>query len=356
MIDKRLLIGEGAELILTKDHPSFKMVLDTVANSQQVLIATFNLSKENEELIGILKQLPKKVKVKLVTNIPGRWPRYYGEAKERARDAIRNYFLKLSVGNFKCDIEIYFNFENHAKLMITDHYGYIGSANFSKESSKNFEAGILISSKAKLREIETQFFEPIINSADRFFGGPTEILGLELLQYVKELKVISQLITEPNRRVIDEIRNDDLGHEIILHGKYMKELESILWTLEDCLTDMIHSIKMLDVTEPLRDVVLSLIKQVSGESTLLALADFNESNRIDTLFQGDPDNDGDNTDEIMQRAMENVAWEKETLHESAADELVTLTDELSQLCDDLDELAENIARLAKAEKQINNAD
>ena len=55
MIDKRLLIGEGAELILTKDHPSFKMVLDTVANSQQVLIATFNLSKENEELIGILK-------------------------------------------------------------------------------------------------------------------------------------------------------------------------------------------------------------------------------------------------------------------------------------------------------------
>ena len=60
--------------------------------------------------------------------------------------------------------------------------------------------------------------------------------------------------------------------------------------------------------------------------------------------------------EIMQRAMENAAWEKETLHESAADELVTLTDELSQLCDDLDELAENIARLAKAEKQINNAD
>lgn len=54
------------------------------------------------------------------------------------------------------DLNVYFNFENHAKLVMTDTIAYIGSQNFSDASQDKVELGFLVQDPYEIRQIKDQ--------------------------------------------------------------------------------------------------------------------------------------------------------------------------------------------------------
>lgn len=47
----------------------------------------------------------------------------------------------------------FFNLHNHAKIIVTENIVYIGSANFSNESAKSIETGVIIEDRDFFAEI-----------------------------------------------------------------------------------------------------------------------------------------------------------------------------------------------------------
>ncbi|MGL5559894.1 MAG: hypothetical protein ACRDC3_12185 [Paraclostridium dentum] len=84
----------------------------------------------------------------IITNIPNRQKSYIDKETEKsARKSIIKYINMLSYEKFIPHVSVYFNFENHAKIIITDENLYIGSQNYSYGSKNNIECGIISSNK-----------------------------------------------------------------------------------------------------------------------------------------------------------------------------------------------------------------
>ena len=50
---------------------------------------------------------------------------------------------KLKPEDIGGKVSVFFNFDNHGKIIMTNNVAYIGSSNFSEESKKNIEFGFI---------------------------------------------------------------------------------------------------------------------------------------------------------------------------------------------------------------------
>lgn len=155
--------NESVYLLITEGEYNFKEIIDILDHEigksefeieiHDIFITTYNLSLNNTELLDRLKKLQSRVKI--ITNIPGRFEKYNTElSKEEAKRKINAY---TSVFQGESNIEHFFNMGLHGKMIITDKIGYIGSANFSDQSSKSIEIGIIIKDQLVLDEIKSKF-------------------------------------------------------------------------------------------------------------------------------------------------------------------------------------------------------
>lgn len=161
------------ELVLTKDECGYQEVVDAFPTAAWVEVVTFNISANEDRLLEALRGLG--VPVRLIADIPGRLERYWGTSakakyiKENAAKAIQLYMGKLAPEDFGPLASISFCFANHAKIIITDTVGYVGSANFSEESEKNWEAGIIVRDGDSLKKI-SRFVDEIEKDSIRYYG------------------------------------------------------------------------------------------------------------------------------------------------------------------------------------------
>ena len=81
--------------------------------------------------------------------------------RDRARQTINGYLDALNPSNFATRIQTFFNFDNHCKLVATEALAYIGSANFSDESSDNWEAGFLIEGRELVEGVVDLIFNEV---------------------------------------------------------------------------------------------------------------------------------------------------------------------------------------------------
>jgi hypothetical protein len=84
-----------------------------------------------------------------------------GQVSARQREKMKDlkvrleaYWDNLNPENFECASKVYFCFENHAKALVVDDMAYVGSANFTEASAHNFEAGVLLTEKTEVDELE----------------------------------------------------------------------------------------------------------------------------------------------------------------------------------------------------------
>lgn len=123
----------------------YKDVIDDFTNAQYIDIITFNISQSQNSLLESLKQAGKRnIPIRLITNIPNRWPSYWGATvRNKAKDTIKIYQRKLKPESIGKLANIFFKFNNHGKIILTNNIVYWGSANFSDESARNYECGTL---------------------------------------------------------------------------------------------------------------------------------------------------------------------------------------------------------------------
>lgn len=169
---------ENAKFVISKEELAYKEVIEDFKKASRIHILTYNISKYKSDLLKELKECSEDTEICIISNIPGRWEKYYGD-KRKASKNIALYKRKLSLEKISKKTKVYFCFSNHAKIIMTNNIAYIGSSNFSEESANNFESGFISKDTELIDFLEDEIFPWIIDNS-RKYKTDEEILFFEL--------------------------------------------------------------------------------------------------------------------------------------------------------------------------------
>ena len=157
------------QFVLTKDELGYQEVLNDFANTSHIHILTYSISQSREGLYRALLNCGDDTEIVIISNIPQRWSSYFGvNYAEKARKNIKIYKNKLDPSKIGKKVEVFFCFDNHAKIIMTDDKVYVGSSNYSDESANNFEAGFICYDKDFIRFLKYEIFPWIISHSSEY--------------------------------------------------------------------------------------------------------------------------------------------------------------------------------------------
>jgi hypothetical protein len=346
----KITIANGV-INLSKGEIGFKDVLDDFINATHVNIVTYNISKNESELIEKLEELGENVVVNIVTNIPGRFESYivpkgkvYKTPAQRGLESIEYYCSVLDPVNFTSDVSLYFNFNNHAKIISTNNVAYIGSANYSDESSNNYEAGIIIRDQVEIDKINKIFIPEIINGSIRYstsyYNVVNEIMKEELNESKKLVEIFDEgLFTWAEIGYLNEVKILDTYQGSISKEKW-EDFQNVWYSVEDIITEVISEFEdevdlnsIIQILTLLNDKVDFLNKNLS-EVASFNLDVFDIAQELDFYHTGDPDD----LEKAFEIANEKILDERESLFEEITDKVNDIDrtlEEIPILIDDL---------------------
>lgn len=194
----------SGDVMFGKGSYTYQQVLDDFSNTSFIGILTFNISsKEDSILLRRLKTAcATGTNAVIVTNVPQRYRTYYNfKCEEPAKKNIVRYKTQLNPRNFSMRLSPYFTFKNHAKVIVTDNMIYLGSSNFSDESSDNLECGMVSSDKELIKYVKDTLFPEIQSCAVPYYkeNFAVAIANLEdLISICKQAKeVLFEAAYEP---------------------------------------------------------------------------------------------------------------------------------------------------------------
>jgi len=185
MAKSEIELTEGARVVITKDEQGPQEVYDRLPTAEAAFIVTYNLPKAGGPLLRALEGATNLKSLRLVTNIPSWWATYWGDARRKARDAIKSSIERLDGLAARDGVEIYFTQRNHSKIYIVDDIGYVGSSNFSDESAKNVEAGVVIEDTDALEELRRSAWE-LLRSEARLHPTIANALSESLAEWLRD--------------------------------------------------------------------------------------------------------------------------------------------------------------------------
>ncbi len=344
---KTIRISEKFELILSFEECGYQEVLDNFQTANMVRIVTYNISRNDDTLLRMIEDLGDGIDVKIITNIPKRFANYFNPTvKDRAKQTINSYLNRLSPDEYSTDVATFFNFENHSKIIMTDAIAYIGSANFSSESSKNFECGVLIKDRQIIDQIEREFFDSMQEHSIGFRG--TEIARI----YIRACDILSrlELITTTIRwSMYTEM---DLPFEGLQYKNYSPELssmdlidlESVIEDFEQLLIDLEEHEKYSSFAPMISAKLLSSIRElIKVDAPIYCLADFDEQKYAeDYMEEYGAWADEDNLDRCANRASQTAGDKHADLAMEAETEIEILLSTLDILIEEATKMISSI--------------
>lgn len=182
---------------------NYQEVLNDFKNASTIRIITYNISKNEEksDLLNYLETLGENVDVRIITNIPSRFPAYFNSPngeymRNTARKNIKIYLEKLNPKRFPSSFASYFNFKNHAKIIGTENIVYIGSANFSYESKYNIETGIITEDRDFIRKLYSNFFDSVVDESTPYYDDDFQVLRLFTLSLLSKFTIHKEKLLE----------------------------------------------------------------------------------------------------------------------------------------------------------------
>jgi hypothetical protein len=359
MAPTRQLINISKEdvLILTQGTSSYQEIIDDLPNCSFIKISTFNISAKELTLLNILKNLDGKKKVTLISNIPSRWPDYYHEKyRSDAKKNIRNYLTKLSPTTFKGPVEIFINFHNHSKIVLTDRMAYIGSANFSSESENNFESGILIRAPYLLKQIDESFFSAIREAANPFSEGKYGLIVIEVESILDFLGSLSEKIFKSNSNTLFLLQQDERQTvPLILDANDLRQLEIITMDTDDLVSDLTAELTVDEFVKDVTEIGVIIRRLCCEASNLVTYSRYNISDEISNRFENSGSRDtGSNLDELITDIQGEINFEYENLTELTQYDLEELNSRLNDYIRQLTGLKGLLIQRDGMEKTIDN--
>lgn len=338
----------GGEVVLGRESMNYQRVLDDFPQAQIVRILTYNISKNQyrNELINALKAVHPEANVKIITNIPSRMPTYYstpaGEAMKRSyQNNYSAYLERLNPENFPSNPDVSFHFSNHAKIIGTENVLYIGSANYSDESSDNIESGTIITDPATIAQIYDEFFPAIIDESTPYFDDTFNEFRLFVLSMKSKFKkwlywfdnhLLWKNATSGIRGLNENFELDD-DSLLELHSN-IDELNSFVLHLENTYSedDASYNALIEKILEAFGTISVSWMEEFTiTDSPLYEFVVFNVEDRANELIQDDFDAYDEELDPSVERAMSRAYEEYYDMRCAIEDDIFFLRDQIERI-------------------------
>lgn len=318
-----IVLGGNAELVFGHGFLQFERVLETVATSSRLAIATYSLPTLLSD--RLIRTIPHGCLIELVTALPAYDPKidWFMQMLQTFVTLNANVLVP-----YKGEISIFFNERNHSKMLLTDTAAYIGSANFSHGSKHHFEGGICVFDRDVCSRIYLDFFCPLVNASKRFVGvdRAVEVQLWHLGEIASELIDAAQSEFESAdwrnlQRLYDSIRN--LGKTCVVSSK---------------VDDLISNWTPPRIQEI--GAIIDDLRQIESDfGTCEWQSDFNGERGFQQAFsellESSPENDLDSFSESANEAVEDIVERQDAVSQC----MVKLKSPLLELQLELEALA-----------------
>lgn len=370
---KREFEYSHAKFIFTKNELGYQEVLNHFVSAKKIAILTYNISDKKTNLLDTIKNLNHDVEISLFTNIPNRWESYFNETyRDLASKKINIYLTKLSAEKLGERVSVFFNFQNHGKIIATEKIVYVGSSNFSEESSKNIEFGSIIYDENLAKYLFEELIPEIRKDSIPYYDY--NYLPL-LLEAEMAMTAFDTLKNEFHDQIF--ILHDDIDGEWWSYNTSSDELSlntcsSIikmtrnLYSITSDIYEAINSVtngseEKLDIVEDIRDELHSIyneIEDVLETSEVYDLASFEINNRINELLQTDYAMEAyeENLENCIEKASDTAIIELLDLANIAEENLKLSHQYLNEFLSKFDELLSYFKefKLVKQNSEIDN--
>lgn len=232
----------SATFVSGEDNLCYKDVVDDFPNATYVDILTYNISRSRDTLLDELKKAGKRnIPIRIITNIPNRWHSYWN-AKDRikARNTIKIYQRKLRPESIGKLANVFFKFNNHGKIILTNNIIYWGSANFSDESACNYECGTISRDKNFISYVHNKLIPMILSNSIDYYKR-------NYINYIAG--IMSAIATIHN--MIEEIHDssyaiyEDYDNNLNSAEFYKTDSNGITWKMLENLMETVQSFEGL---------------------------------------------------------------------------------------------------------------
>lgn len=353
----------SGDIVLGRESMNYQRILDDFPNAKQVRILTYNISKNQyrNELMNALKSINADADVKIVSNIPSRMPTYYstpaGEAMRRGyRNNFTAYLERLNPENFPSNPEVSFNFSNHAKIIGTENILYVGSANYSDESSDNIESGTIITDKDGIKKIFDEFFPVVIDESTPYFEDDFNVFRLFVISMKAKFEkwlywFDNRLVwTNPNTgiRFINDYFELDWNGLLELNSN-IDELNSFVVHLENTYSEDDEDYNSLidRILEAYKTISISWMEDfTTTDSELYEFIVFDEEDYANDILQDDPEAFDENLNDCAERAMSSAHDQYTDMHNAIENDVIFLRDQIEKVVQFLDRVHERTVQYA----------
>lgn len=288
-----------AKFIYSKDELGYQEVLDDFKNAEEIIIVTFNISEKQSLLIQKLAETSSDTEISIFTNIPSRWDTYYGDSyKNAARRKINIYMTKLKPDSIGQKISVFFNFENHGKIIMTNNLAYVGSANYSEESKNNIEFGIISRDIDFIIFLKEEITKELEKSSTPYFEYDYLPLLLEIKMHLSNLFALKGELFDQVYSYYDDLDGKGYFYNDTEERLNQRTIDNIMGELDDCselmgkiydaadqLTEDEELLEELnDYYETLRTLE-NQFEDLSSNEEVYELACFDSSERANQIIQ-----------------------------------------------------------------------
>ena len=349
------------ELVQSKDECCYKDVLDDFCNANEIYIMTFNISTKNDELIKLLDDVDENTEIHLITNIPNRYDKYLGKnngeyTKSIARSKINYYLKKLDPGTRENNFNTFFNFNNHSKIIMTENIAFVGSANYSSESSNNYEIGLIIKDTHVISKIKEVFIQTVETDSIRYYGTELDSLEVIFMSFYTQILEKAELM-EKSLFWEDEKGNSHYNStSAYIDWDDVAEIIDMICHYKDNISELEEDELFMSLSQKINERNLDNINNLYEKSgSMYDLAMFNDQDFMDNYLE---ENSMEAYDEYLneyaQNAVELAHDKRESLAEAAENEVVEFYKNIILLKKQLSEVLEIISNMRKEESNINN--
>lgn len=364
-----------AEFVAGENELCFSKVLDTFEGANYIKILTYNISASSDVLLNRIREVGEKgVPITIITNIPNRWSFYYNDNNvNSARKSIALYERKLDPKQIGPFAQIFFKFNNHGKIIMTDTAVYWGSANYSDESKKNYECGTISTDKKFIQFLEKEVFSALIDNSTSYFSHEynecimTLYTSLSLIhnfhQEIKDASFAEWADYDTNFKSVEYFDTMDNYLSEKLFYNYFEALEGtedVLQTLEYNLIENDMEYEENDLFELISQYENCVSQYLTSihdfYEDIEPLCQFDEQEYVDNLLSEEFYSEAydENLDYYAQKAFEMGREKKQEFISDAKDSIKSILELLVGFENEMIKFIDKVMLLAKTNESIDN--
>lgn len=370
---KKEFLATSAKFVYSRNELGYQEVLDDFENASQITIVTYNISEKEHVLISALRKAGASCIVNLITNIPSRWEVYYGDTfRNKAKQKINLYLSKLSPDSFGINSKVFFDFSNHGKIIMTNRIVYVGSANYSEESSSNTEFGFISRDEGLIAYITSVVLSDVQTMAIPYYEYDYTALLLEANVVLSAIYNIKNELYEEVYKLHDDVDGKWYYYVECEASLEKGTLDKVVQIIDEAckvasdIYDAIDTITGSDerTTAKINGIYENLltlssrIKELREFDTLIELSEFDSEKYINQQLQNEYAMEAyeDNLENCIEHAMNDTANIILDLTQGAREDIDELLRFLQKFCEVYSTIIENlrVKEIKKVNPKIDN--